>query len=144
MNMPQKKCPSCGEYLPSNSLTCPKCYVNIPRDVSTENRKEEKNKDGKNMRVAMFLSTLPAIIGLLGLGKIYLEPKGRKGYWFLLGGAVLYLPLIALIFTIFNSGLLSAILLTIAVIVLLLVYISATIAVFIETMMGSIFKIIKF
>ena len=28
--MPERRCPYCNELVPSNSLTCPKCYKKIP------------------------------------------------------------------------------------------------------------------
>ena len=145
MSANESKCPKCGEYAPSNCLICPKCYANIPRDnLMEKERRFKKPKPGKSMRVALILSTFPALFGLLGLGKIYLDSKDRRGYWFLLGGLILYMPIVALFLVAHGSGLLSALFLTLVMIILLLVYFSATVAVFIETMIGSVFKVMKF
>lgn len=96
------------------------------------------------MSVATFLAIFPAFVGILGLGQIYLDYKDSKGYWFLLAGLILFIPFIILFFMMLDSGVLSAILLFIAAVILLLIYISAAIAAFIETTIGSIFKFLRF
>ena len=142
--MNEKRCPNCKELVSSNSLTCPKCFAQIPRDAVSDINAEQKKKDekkNKNMRIVMVLATIPALFGLLGLGRIYLDPKDSKGYWFLVAGLVLFLPLIALLFSIFDSGLLTALLFLVALVILSLVYISAAIAIFFDTVFGSVFRI---
>jgi hypothetical protein len=146
--MSQRKCPHCGEYIQRNSLTCPRCFREIPREMPAE-RQEQRSDDkkkgfGKVPAAAVFLSVFPAFVGLLGLGMIYLDHKDRKGYWFLAAGLLLFLPFLLLFFLMINSGLFSAILLFLALTILLLIYISAAIAAFIETVFGSVFKIIRF
>jgi hypothetical protein len=144
--MSEKRCPNCKELVPSNSLTCPKCFAQIHRDAVqdiNENKKKDEKKN-KSMKIAMFLATIPALIGLLGLGRIYLDPKDSRGYWYLVIGLVLFLPLLALLFTIFGSGPLTVILLLIALVILSLVYISAAVAIFFDTVFGSVFRIFNF
>jgi Membrane-bound serine protease (ClpP class) len=144
--MNQKKCPNCGEYVPTNSLTCPKCFTSIPREtpVKKEDTAKENVPRNKNGTVALLLAVIPAFVGLLGLGRIYLEPKERKGYWFLVAGLLLFLPFLALFFTMLNSGFIVAILLFVVTIIVLLVYISAAIASILDTLFGSVFKILRF
>ncbi len=98
----------------------------------------------KSPSISAFLAIFPAFVGILGLGMIYQEPRSSRGYWFLVGGLILFLPFLALFFTMLNSGFFSAILLFIALVIILLIYISAAIAAFVETMFGSIFKVFKF
>jgi len=144
--MSQKKCPNCGEYVPNNSLTCPKCFASIPRETPV--KKEEKTRrsvpQNKSGTLALFLAVVPAFVGLLGLGKIYLEPKEHRGYWFLVAGLLLFLPFLVLFFTMLNSGFIVAILLFVVTIIVLLIYISAAIASILDTLFGSVFRIIKF
>jgi len=144
--MNQKRCPNCGEYVPTNSLTCPKCFTSIPRETPVKREKDTKRDvpQDKNGTVALLLAVVPAFVGLLGLGKIYLEPEERRGYWFLVAGLLLFLPFLALFFATLNSDFISAILLFIITIIVLLVYISAAIASILDTLFGSIFKILKF
>lgn len=147
--MNQKKCPHCGEYVQRNSLTCPKCFKEIPREMPAEKRagangNDKRNRHGKVPPAAVFLSVFPVFVGLLGLGMIYLSPKDRKGYWFLVAGLLLFLPFLALFFMMLNSGFFSAVLLFIALMILLLIYVSAAISAFIETVFGSVLKILRF
>lgn len=146
--MTQRTCPHCGEYVEQNSLTCPKCFREVPREppaVTQERASEnEKRTSGKVPGAAVFLAIFPAFIGLLGLGIIYTNPKNRNGYLFLFTGLVLFLPFVALFFLMLGSGLLSAILLFVATIIFLLLYIFVAIVAFIETTLGSVFRILRF
>ena len=147
--MKQRKCPNCGEYVQKNSLTCPKCFGEVPREPPAEMQERSqdegnKKRSGEVPAAALFLAIFPAFIGLLGLGMIYIDPKDRKGYWFLVAGLLLFLPLLALFFLMLNSGLFSAVLLFVAVVILLLIYISAAISALIETVFGSVLKFLRF
>jgi hypothetical protein len=144
--MSQKRCPHCGEIVQSNSLTCPKCFKTIQREeyVERRERSDERKGSGKVPTAAVLLAVFPPLVGLLGLGAIYLEPKRKRGYAMLIIGLVLYVSLIALLFTILGSGIVSAIFLLIAFVIILLIYISAAIAAFFETLFGSVFRVLKF
>lgn len=143
-----KKCPKCKELVPQNSLTCPKCFESIPREeiVTGEYIVNEDNPTSKNKSITIikFLSSFPALIGLLGLGHIYRSPREARGYWFLLIGLILFGAMIVLFKALINTELISAIFLIITLIIIVLIYISAAIGAFIDCIFGSIFKIIKF
>ena len=109
-----RKCPYCGEAVPSYSLNCPKCYKSIPRE---EYKVEEDIRKGTipndrapsvqvfNRRTVMFLALIPAAIGLMGLGQIY-EKEYSKGVKFLIAGIILFGSIVALItnFDSFGGG----------------------------------------
>jgi hypothetical protein len=143
--MTTKRCPFCGEYVQSNSLTCPKCFRDIHREQKVgESCRTEKAGGGKSPDLVTFLAIFPAFIGMLGLGMIYLDPKDSKGYWFLAAGSVLFLSFLVLFFVMLDSGLLSAVMLFATIIIILLIYISAAAAAFIETVFGPVLKILRF
>jgi len=145
--MKQKKCPYCGEYVQKNSLTCPKCFKEIPREFpeSTECATENnmKKRSGKVPSAAVLLAVFPPFVGLLGLGVIYLHPKDGKGYWFLVAGLLLFLTSLALFYMIRNSGFFSALLLFAALVIIVLIYISAAVGALLETVFGSALKIFR-
>jgi len=145
--MSPNKCPHCGEYVQKNSLTCPKCFREIPREPDDRSeyiiREDEKSKRRKVPRVAVMLSIFPPFVGLLGIGMIYLNYRERKGYWFLLAGLLIFLSVLALFFLISGASLLSDIMRLAAIAILLLIYASAAFAAFFETMFGSVFKALR-
>ena len=145
--MKQNKCPYCGEYVQKNSLTCPKCFREIPRepaDVGEYTFNEDNRKrTGKVSGLPLLLSIFPPFVGLLGLGMIYLHPKSSKGYWFFVAGILLFAASLTLFYIIRHSGFFSAILLFVALIIILLMYISAAIGAFLETVFGSALKFLK-
>ena len=109
-----RKCPYCGEAVPSYSLNCPKCYKSIPREefkVEEDIRKGTIPNDRApsvqvfNRRTVMFLALIPAAIGLMGLGQIY-EKEYSKGVKFLIAGIILFGSIVALItnFDSFGGG----------------------------------------
>ncbi len=109
-----RKCPYCGEAVPSYSLNCPKCYKSIPREefkVEEDIRKSTIPNDRApsvqvfNRRTVMFLALIPAAIGLMGLGQIY-EKEYSKGVKFLIAGIILFGSIVALItnFDSFGGG----------------------------------------
>ena len=80
-------CPKCGEPVPSNSLTCPKCYTKIPPEpAKTEKKSGGTDAKGKSNTIRMILSIVPGFFGILGLGQIYRNYKQKRGYVFLLLG----------------------------------------------------------
>ena len=126
-----RKCPYCGEYVPSNSLNCPKCYKSIPRD---EYKVKEDIRTGPipndrapsvkvlNIRTVKLLALVPAAIGLMGLGQIY-EREYSKGVKFLIAGIVLFASIVALItnFDSFGGGRFLAVALAIFLFILFIV-----------------------
>ncbi|WII07335.1 hypothetical protein PED39_07015 [Methanomassiliicoccales archaeon LGM-RCC1] len=86
-------CPNCGEAVPSNCLTCPKCYAKIPAEpVKNERRQEEQRtgSNGKNQSIRRILAIVPGFFGILGLGHIYMDYKQPRGYKFLIVGLVFF------------------------------------------------------
>ena len=146
--MSTNKCPHCGEYIQKNSLTCQKCFKEIPRDqpMSPEYviKEDKKERSGKPPTVAVLLAVIPPFFGLLGLGMIYLDHRDKNGYWILAIGLALFLPFLALLYIMSRSGFLSAVLLFIVLVIIFLLYASAAAAAFIETVFGSVFRILKF
>ncbi|MDR1690821.1 MAG: hypothetical protein LBR42_03115 [Candidatus Methanoplasma sp.] len=146
--MTKNRCPNCGEKVESNCLTCPKCFAEIPRSQSRPQEyvinEESERRSSKIPTVALLLSIIPPFIGLLGLGLIYLHPRDRKGYWFLIIGLLLFLCFLALFFTMLESGFFSAVLLFVGAVIVLLIYISAAIAALLEAVFGSVFKVLRF
>ncbi len=109
-----RKCPYCGEEVPSYSLNCPKCYKSIPReefkvkeDIRTESIPNDRAPSVQvfNRRTVMFLALIPAAIGLMGLGQMY-EREYSKGVKFLVAGIILFSAIVALIvnFDSFGGG----------------------------------------
>lgn len=147
--MSDRKCPYCGEYVPSNCLTCPKCFKDIPREEKKEQyiiNDDHKDRVGvkKDKNILLILSTVPALIGVLGLGQIYLDPRQSRGYWFLIAGLILFLTLTVLLRTSLDEGGFTGMVLIGAFILFLLLYISAAVGAFIDAQMGSVFKILRF
>lgn len=90
--MAERRCPYCGELVPSNSITCPKCYKRIPNEpepVSNESVQKKTRGGGRSRTIALILSLVPALVGLLGLGLIYRNPKGKFG-WFSLAFGIMF------------------------------------------------------
>ena len=125
-----RKCPYCGESVPSFSINCPKCYRDIPR----EEKKNEEKEDIKrgtipnnrmpsvkiiDMRIVLILALIPAAVGLMGMGQIY-ERYYRKGLTFLGIGLLLFIPLVLVIsnYDAFGSNTFVAVILTIFLLIL--------------------------
>lgn len=85
-------CPNCGEPVPSNSLTCPKCYAKMPPETA-EYKAEYSHDQGsreKSGLIRLILTIVPAFFGFLGLGVIYNDYKARIGYEILAVGLIVY------------------------------------------------------
>lgn len=101
--MSDRRCPNCGELVPSNSLTCPSCYKEIPRDaVVYEIHEDDDGPSGrsgagkdKNRTLTLILALL-GVFGFMGLGQIY-QGHHRKGSIFLVIGLPMMLILALLI-----------------------------------------------
>lgn len=113
MKMTTRRCPFCGEAVPSYSTSCPACFRNIPegdsesegnRDIrgrtdatgETIQRKAGEIFTDRNM--ILFLTLIPAAFGIMGLGQIY-QKNYRKGLIFLAIGLPLFLALVGLVFS---------------------------------------------
>jgi len=134
-----RRCPKCGEPVPSNCLTCPKCYAKIPAEpVKTESTRQESSGTGQSARdpkIALLLTIIPAIFGLLGLGMIYMNSKRTEGYLILAVGLVLFLCGNALLFM--PTDFIVAIFKTILGVGLLFLYI----LLFLFTLLGSVLRV---
>ena len=93
-------CPKCGEAVPTNSLTCPKCYAKIPPEpVKAEPNSSQDGKrilGDKNRLILLILSVVPGFFGFLGLGQIYRDYTQKRGYVFLLFGLLFFWTVIGL------------------------------------------------
>ena len=92
--MADRRCPYCGELVPSNSLTCPKCYKRIPKEPEPAPRREERRETGGkrdySRKIAVFLCLIPGLFGLLGLGLVYRNPRQKRGYIALVIGLLVF------------------------------------------------------
>ena len=106
--MADRLCPYCGELVPSTSITCPKCYKKIPAEPEPVRRESDrpKNESGRryNRTVAILLSLIPGLFGLLGLGLIYRNPRQKRGYIALVLGLLFFVAAMGFtigVFTVF-------------------------------------------
>ncbi len=77
--------------MPSNCITCPKCYTKIPAEpVSAEETKQSEPKK-KSHSTRILLTVIPGFFGLLGLGILYDDTKNMLGYKFLIAGLLLFI-----------------------------------------------------
>ncbi len=76
-----RRCRHCGADLPPDSINCPSCYQEAPRVESSAPRP-------KDPRVALALALLPALLGLWGLGHVYMGFKERGLYYLGIGIAL--------------------------------------------------------
>jgi len=96
----ERRCPHCGEPVPSNSINCPACFREIPRDSTTAS--ERKTEVGwKSRGLALLLALIPAVFGGLGIGLIYLGDKKDGAIIFITG--ILLFFLITLLFLNFGG-----------------------------------------
>ncbi|MDR2846434.1 MAG: zinc ribbon domain-containing protein [Candidatus Methanoplasma sp.] len=143
-----RRCPNCGEHVDNNSLTCPKCFKEIPRDVPVSSEPRARGTDAKNGRntnknLAVILALIPAFFGLLGLGQIYRDPTKSKGYILLVIGAVIFVPFVLLFLTMMHSGFLSALLIFIMELVLFLIYVGVALYALVDIALGSMLKMFR-
>jgi hypothetical protein len=154
-------CPYCGVAVPSNCVTCPKCFKNLPREDGTENSSQNEFIDGKitrektevhdegvkivkkNRKLMLILAIIPAFFGVLGLAQIYREYRNHLGYFFLIVGLILFIPSVFLIMGVWTTGVFIGIFRIVAYIILTLLYLSAALASVLDAAFGSVFKIIK-
>lgn len=158
-------CPYCGVAVPSNCITCPRCFKNIPSDNNDTNSQEgqEPYVDGnvmrektqeqesigvkvvrKNRTIMTILAIIPAFVGILGLAQIYRNYRNSMGYVFLVVGLLLFIPSVILIMGVWNTGVFMGIFRIAAYIILTLIYLSTALAALLDARHGSVFKVIKF
>ena len=118
--MGDRKCPYCGERVPSFSVNCPNCYRSLPGEERQQETYRIIDDDRApsvyrvDRRVVAFLAFIPAVFGLFGLGQMY-QRDWRKGFMFLMMG-VLMMTVIVLINTEFSGA--GVIILTIGLFIL--------------------------
>jgi len=140
-------CPYCGASIPDNALTCPNCYKQVSRnpDAGRQNQYNTYTDDGsqrlghshKSRSLTMLLATVPAFFGILGLGQLYQDYRNGKGWIFLILGLIFYTVLVLMILTVAGNGLVAALLLTIAIIIFALLYLSTAVAALVDAYLGS-------
>lgn len=94
--MVDRRCPFCGELVPSNSLTCPKCYKKIPADYQPEPVQPQPSKKA-NRKYALIIGAVLGLFGLLGMGQLYYG-RYKRGAMFLVVGLVFFIPAVVLAF----------------------------------------------
>ena len=93
----EKRCPHCGEFVSGNSLNCPSCFKDIPRDIEkTEERKGPARESKKNRTFAIILALLFGAFGFMGIGHFYIG-EHKKGALFLIFSLPLMIILALLI-----------------------------------------------
>ena len=140
----KRRCPKCGAVVPDNSLTCPQCYTEVPRDLTEQEPVRDRNefrkqieRRKKDMRISLVLAIIPAFFGILGLGLIYQDSRDFRGWRYLAIGAVLYLLPVAAIVVIGFADVLAAVLLIIPLFFVLLLYAGIALVSIAETYFGS-------
>ncbi len=86
-----KRCRHCMSPVPENSITCPKCYREIPRAPPVA----KKEAPVRNPKIGLILALFPGIIGLWGVGHIYMGFTER-GLYLMATGILLTSILVAL------------------------------------------------
>lgn len=136
--MADRRCPYCGELVPSTSITCPKCYKKIPAEPEPVRRESDrpKNESGRryNRTVAILLSLIPGLFGLLGLGLIYRNPRQKRGYVALVLGLLFFVAAMG-----FTIGVLTVFLAVPCWIVYVLGYLGCLFLVFMDNLTLKVF-----
>lgn len=136
--MADRRCPYCGELVPSTSITCPKCYKKIPAEPEPVRRESDrpKNESGRryNRTVAILLSLIPGLFGLLGLGLIYRNPRQKRGYVALVLGLLFFVAAMG-----FTIGVLTVFLAVPCWIVYVLGYLGCLFLIFMDNLTLKVF-----
>ena len=136
--MADRRCPYCGELVPSTSITCPKCYKKIPAEPEPVRRESDrpKNESGRryNRTVAILLSLIPGLFGFLGLGLIYRNPRQKRGYVALVLGLLFFVAAMG-----FTIGVLTVFLAVPCWIVYVLGYLGCLFLVFMDNLKLKVF-----
>ena len=131
--MASRFCPFCGEAITSSADVCPKCYRKIPSMDESVPTPKESRKEGRTQfepqtpktapdgKIALFLALIPGLVGLLGLGQIYRNPRNIGGYIILLIGLGFFIGIISLTFGI-GPGFLITFFMKISILPLSIIY----------------------
>jgi len=141
--MADRRCPYCGELVPTNSITCPKCFKKIPVEPAPqpkEDRAGPREKGAKSQRLALILAIVFGIFGFLGVGRIYLTPRESRGYIIMLIGLLFFIPAILLATSLMPS-LFGTVLTTLLAIPLFIIYGLLFIASLVDVLLGSMIRI---
>lgn len=141
--MADRRCPNCGELVPSTSVTCPRCYKKIPSDRESTPEYKIYNEDGSvhrepkerstNSKTALLLALIPGLFGLLGLGILYQNPREPRGYALLALGLLVFIVVNFLLFI--TVGLSFILVLPLIIFYVLLYLASLVLTVFTSSMM---------
>lgn len=113
--MTTRRCPYCGEAVPSFSLNCPKCYRSIPREEEKPPEEDIRGKrqsipDDKalspivfNRKIVLLLALVPAAFGVMGMAQMY-ERCYKRGATFLCVGLPLFIAMVLLIANMTSMG----------------------------------------
>jgi hypothetical protein len=106
--------------------------------------REEKLPADKSVLIATLLAAIPGIIGLQGLGRIYLDYRSEKGWLFLIFGAVLFALIYLCIGWWSDAGSFTKVLLLLLLVILAVLYISSYLAQLADAHFGSVLKMFRF
>ena len=97
-----RKCPYCGERVPTFSVNCPSCDRSLPRDEPKEQETYRIIDDDRapslyrvNRRTVALLAFIPGVFGIFGLGQMY-QKDWHKGIMFLLMGIFMMTTIVML------------------------------------------------
>ncbi|MBQ3735611.1 MAG: zinc ribbon domain-containing protein [Candidatus Methanomethylophilaceae archaeon] len=102
MTLADRRCPHCGERVPSFSINCPNCYRSIPPEDPPKEEYRIIDDDRApsvrrvNRKLVAFLAFVPGVFGLFGLGQLY-QKDWHKGIMFLLTGILMMASMVMLL-----------------------------------------------
>ncbi|MCQ2056191.1 MAG: hypothetical protein MJY64_01795 [archaeon] len=138
--MANRRCPYCGEIMPSFSLSCPMCY-------RSSHAKEEKEMEGLrisspriktyNRKIIVLLALLPAAIGFGGMAQLYMKDYKKAGR-FLFASLPAYTSMIILSSGISSLGHASA---TVLAIICTILFVMSYLMQAFDALIGSIFSV---
>lgn len=139
--MADRRCPYCKERVPEFSVNCPRCYRDIPPEVSGRTPIDDARAPSVNTvnrRAVAMLALIPGAIGLMGLGHFY-QKDYRKGAMFLCMGILMMAAIVILVSGISASvtGVMSIILTVFMVIMFIGTYLIQAF----DAIVRSLFKI---
>ena len=100
--MADRRCPYCGERVPSFSVNCPNCYRSLPQEESKREEYRIIDDDRApslhtvNRKAVIFLALIPGVFGLFGLGHLY-QKDWHKGILFLLTGVLMMFTMVMML-----------------------------------------------
>jgi len=145
-------CPNCRAVVPDNSLNCPQCFAEIPRDgwvsegeqmkynPSKDEYRENLGKRHKSELAVLILAIAPAFFGILGMGQIYRDRRDKVGWYFFIGGLFLVFAFATLLWMALAGGPIGTILLAIPAFIFLVLYVLAAIVSIVDAMTGSLLR----